>query len=65
MTTATTTTEKYLPLVSPQATMQEPPSGFILKLNQMIHGAPDEVIHVSFLRLIFSVVVRQGQDSRL
>jgi hypothetical protein len=34
----------------------EVPSGFILKLYQMVNGAPDEVIAVSFITTVRSFV---------
>jgi hypothetical protein len=38
------------PLLSGACAGSEPPSGFILKLYQMVSGAPDEVITVSFVK---------------
>ena len=40
------------------------PSGFILKLFQMVNGAPDEVIRVSFFRWCSPIVGITGNYFR-
>ena len=52
MSAIATTTETTLKVDPKKPPIQDSnvPSGFILKLFQMVNGAPDEVIRVSFQR---------------
>lgn len=50
-----------IPVVHVQEGTADAPSGFILKLYQMVNGAPDEVISVSPLYPWFSNLFRTPQ----